>query len=318
MSTSRPFAFNTGPAISGTIQIGSLAIGTPTSGTTGSPKWWNGPDEDLGYVIAKSVSGNTQPTPIVGEYASVGFYRSTGLTESSFIDLAQKISTNQTFSTGNAAYLWLTGNGYWSSWVYVDPIQSDSIYNALSSSGKTTYTAATSGNWVLVSLTDYNNVVTNVSNVTRYGTTEAAFSGANGTSWSSGFALQNPYQTPVPINNYVIGFCMFPDRASSNNILYSGFATGTSVTYTKMANSVTSVADARRCYVRKTPYDITTGNTYFAVYAQSAAMRTKGATINPTYYKSAGGTTVTPTWLTWNANIAAPALQIIATPTLSW
>ena len=117
MPTSRPFAFNTGSTISGTTQIGSLAVGTPTSGTTGSPKWWNGPDEELGYVIAKSVSGNTQPTPIQGVFASVGFYRTTGLTESSFISLSQKISTNQTFATGNAAHLWLTGNGYWSSWV---------------------------------------------------------------------------------------------------------------------------------------------------------------------------------------------------------
>jgi hypothetical protein len=118
MPTSRPFAFNTGATIAGTTQIGSLAVGTPTSGTTGLPTWWNGPDEDLGYVIAKSVSGNTQPTPRIGVFASVGFYRSTGLTESSYINLAQKISTNQTFANGNAAYLWLSGNGYWSSWVY--------------------------------------------------------------------------------------------------------------------------------------------------------------------------------------------------------
>lgn len=120
MPTSRPFAFNTGSTIAGTTQIGSLAVGTPTSGTTGLPKWWNGPDEELGYVIAKSVSGNTQPTPIQGVFASVSFYRTTGLTESSFISLSQKISTNQTFANGNAAYLWLSGNGYWSSWVYTN------------------------------------------------------------------------------------------------------------------------------------------------------------------------------------------------------
>ena len=65
MATARPFAYNTGAGITGTDQVGSLAVGTPTYGfaSTGLP-WWNGPDEDLGYVIAASVPGNTQPTPV--------------------------------------------------------------------------------------------------------------------------------------------------------------------------------------------------------------------------------------------------------------
>ena len=58
MSTSRPFAYNTGAPISGTTQVGNLAVGEPTSGFTVNPQFWNGPDEDLGYVIAVPVSGN--------------------------------------------------------------------------------------------------------------------------------------------------------------------------------------------------------------------------------------------------------------------
>jgi hypothetical protein len=64
MTTSRPFAYNTGAQITGTIQVGDLSIGTPTSGFTNSPQYWNGPDEELGYVIARPVSGNTQPSPV--------------------------------------------------------------------------------------------------------------------------------------------------------------------------------------------------------------------------------------------------------------
>ena len=66
MATARPFAYNPPPnaVISGTIQVGDLAIGTPTSGFTSNPQFWNGPDEELGYVIAKPISGNTQPTPL--------------------------------------------------------------------------------------------------------------------------------------------------------------------------------------------------------------------------------------------------------------
>ena len=118
MSTSRPFTYNTGSTINGTIQIGNLAIGTPTAGfaSTGL-QWWNGPDEDLGYVIAQSVPEGNQPTPFTGITASVGFFRSTILSESSFIEISQRVSTNQTFATGDAATTWLNANGYWTSWV---------------------------------------------------------------------------------------------------------------------------------------------------------------------------------------------------------
>jgi hypothetical protein len=66
MATARPFAYNPPPnaVIEGTEQVGSLAIGVPTSGFTSNPQFWNGPDEELGYVIAKPISGNTQPTPL--------------------------------------------------------------------------------------------------------------------------------------------------------------------------------------------------------------------------------------------------------------
>ena len=63
MATTRPFSYNTGSPISGTIQVGNLSVGYPTTGFTGM-EWWNGPDEDLGYVIAQPVSGDTQPTPL--------------------------------------------------------------------------------------------------------------------------------------------------------------------------------------------------------------------------------------------------------------
>ena len=64
MPTARPFAYNPGSPIAGTEQVGSLAVGAPTTGFTNNPQFWNGPDEELGYVIAKPISGNTQPTPL--------------------------------------------------------------------------------------------------------------------------------------------------------------------------------------------------------------------------------------------------------------
>ena len=121
MATSRPFAYNTGSTITGTEQVGSIAIGTPTSGFTSTGlRWWNGPDEDLGYVIAHTVPSGTQPNP-VGVPAYIGFWRTPSKTDNNFISLSQYVSsftgTPQTFASASAAKTWLNSAGYWTSWV---------------------------------------------------------------------------------------------------------------------------------------------------------------------------------------------------------
>jgi len=114
MATSRPFAYNTGSSIPGTEQIGNLAIGTPTNGFSSTGlKWWEGPDEDLGYVIAHETPGG-QPGAD-GTTAYLGFFRSENLNDSSFISLAEVIS-GQSFTGGTQAKTWLNNNGYWTSY----------------------------------------------------------------------------------------------------------------------------------------------------------------------------------------------------------
>jgi len=116
MAISQHFAYNpSGQQISGTTQSGVFAIGTPFTGFTGSPQFWNGPDEELGYIIAQPVPAGNQPNP-VGIPAYLGFYRSSLLNESSFIELAETISGQQ-FTDGNQATSWLNTNGYWTSYV---------------------------------------------------------------------------------------------------------------------------------------------------------------------------------------------------------
>ena len=116
MSTNTPFAYNPGSNISGTQKIGNISFGTPDSGFQNSSlKWWNGPDEDLGYVITKP---DPEGLHIGGDesIAYLGFRRSDSKTEASFIELANNMF-NQNFTTGNAAKTWLNDNGYWTSWV---------------------------------------------------------------------------------------------------------------------------------------------------------------------------------------------------------
>lgn len=118
MTLARPFAYYTGTTIPGTEQVGNLSIGTPTSGFTDSPQYWNGPDEELGYVIVQTVSGDTQPTPFSSETASVGFFRTEGFSDQSFIDLTEAIA-DQTFATADDAKIWLGSNGYYTTY---DPL----------------------------------------------------------------------------------------------------------------------------------------------------------------------------------------------------
>jgi len=119
MATTRPFAYNTGSRITGTLQVGNLAIGVDNldySTNPGGVRWWMGPDEDLGYVIAKQVPSGNQPNKL-GKAAYVGFNRSDSLTDSSFLNLVNALSlTAHTFTSASNAKTWLNDNGYWTSW----------------------------------------------------------------------------------------------------------------------------------------------------------------------------------------------------------
>ena len=122
MSESRPFAYNTGSTISGTIQLGDLAIGVDPldyTGGIGGVRWWNGPDEDLGYIICRPNLNGNQPNPD-NDPAYIRFLRSKLKTEQSFVDLVNGVY-GQSFNSGNDCKVYLDSNGYWSSWVSITP-----------------------------------------------------------------------------------------------------------------------------------------------------------------------------------------------------
>jgi len=120
MARTRAFALNQGPTMSGYKQIGNIAISNVSqSGLTSSVKWWNGPDENLGYVICGDNLAANQPTP-EGGTASIQFWRSAASTTASYISLAQYISrlegSPQSFDFATQATTWLNSVGYWSSY----------------------------------------------------------------------------------------------------------------------------------------------------------------------------------------------------------
>jgi hypothetical protein len=114
------FAYNTGSLISGTTQVGDIAISQADveySANFGGLQWWGGPDETNGYVIAYPIPGCDRNTP-VGLQACLGFKRSTDLTNNSFIELVNSFVEGPPapFSSATDASEYLTNNGYWNSY----------------------------------------------------------------------------------------------------------------------------------------------------------------------------------------------------------
>jgi hypothetical protein len=127
MSTNRPYAFNTGTTINGTMQVGNIAIGIDAmdySTNPGGVKWWMGPDEDLGIVFGIYVPEYNHSTP-VGNIAGIQFWRSRGSANStvlSTINLIARKKGQSVFNNIDDARNWLTLSGYSASWVLVEPL----------------------------------------------------------------------------------------------------------------------------------------------------------------------------------------------------
>ena len=129
MSKAHLFSYNifSNGVITGCTQYGDMAVSlntTDTSGFTvgnmGNP--YHGPDEDLGYVIAKAspARGRTHKRGTELAPDAVSFIRSTSKTDVSFVDLVNK-NFNQSFSLDSSGAVtaknYLTTNEYWTNWV---------------------------------------------------------------------------------------------------------------------------------------------------------------------------------------------------------
>jgi hypothetical protein len=123
MSKSRPFSYNTGSQISGTEKYGNLSVGVTKQNYgegIGGVRWWNGPEEDSGYVIAYAREDLQQP----------GFRRTQTKTESAFLALTNSLpdrSGQTPFADGSSAKTWLNANGFWTSYESASIVTSNLI-----------------------------------------------------------------------------------------------------------------------------------------------------------------------------------------------
>ena len=119
----RPFAYNPSRVpIAGTTQFGDLAIGVDNQdyfARPGGVKWFAGPDEDLGYIIAVPYSAGNAPTADGENDGTLQFWRSASKTDEAFISIVNYVSRyflGPLISTVNEAIEWLGENEYWSSY----------------------------------------------------------------------------------------------------------------------------------------------------------------------------------------------------------
>jgi hypothetical protein len=178
MGTAHLFSYNlfSNGVITGCTQYGDMAVSLNTTDTPGftvsnmgNP--YHGPDEDLGYVIAKASSSGTRTHKRGSELApdAVGFIRSTAKTDASFVDLVNK-NFNQSFSLDSSGAIsaksYLTTNEYWASWT--STVISNLILNL--DAGNTASYPGTGNIWYDLSGSNTNGSLTN----------GPAFSSANG------------------------------------------------------------------------------------------------------------------------------------------
>ena len=90
---SRLFGYNSGAPVSGASQSGSLAISNDSRGG-GSVQWWNGPNEDLGYVIGyPDTTGLRKANGALIGGNAVGFMRTSAKTDAEFLSLANFLTS---------------------------------------------------------------------------------------------------------------------------------------------------------------------------------------------------------------------------------
>jgi len=104
----RPYAINTGSTISGTTQVGDIAIGEngtyDYSTRPGGVTWYMGPDENLGYLIVHPDYENNRPR----------FKRTSGFNDDLFLIKANEVASimgHESFTDVTDAVNWMNLSG---------------------------------------------------------------------------------------------------------------------------------------------------------------------------------------------------------------
>ena len=196
---------------------------------------------------------------------------------------------------------------------------SDPIYNLLSATGKTAYTAATVDNFFSVSQSDYYNIMTGLTATTTYLIpTDVFLTGSTLSQFAGGWSIIDGGQSGITSGNYVMGYAVRPGRASTSQSLrlISGGTINGTYTYLGSGNNTftsSSVQYTPVYFLRKSPTTPTSGaSTYIGIYTQDNLCYITSTSTRTTYYASALG----PGWI--SNTFAQMAFQVLVNNNKTW
>ena len=201
---SRLYGYNSGAPVSGASQSGNLAISNDSKGG-GSVQWYNGPNEDLGYVIGYPDTTGTRKVGGVTVGNAVGFMRTSSKTDAEFLSLANFL-TSQGFMTASVAANWLNTNGYYTSY------STDPTFTLVMNLDSTT--GVTGSTWTDISGGGHNATLNG-----GYGTTTFNSNQVVTLNGSSGYVLPSSFGTQLS-TGFTNNVWVYP-TTTSNGIIIS-------------------------------------------------------------------------------------------------
>lgn len=192
------------------------------------------------------------------------------------------------------------------------------LRSALSPTGRSAYDAATTGNFFAVSSTDYGNVATQLSSVSKYVMNDSQLAVTAGGGWTANFAQAHPASVAtIPSNTYVIGFVARGGSSTSGTVTpLIATAFPPTASYAAIANSPTTPNTAAlNYYIRKAPATATAATSYLGVvHSQTVALNTSSLTGLQGYYSPSGPPF--SSWTSWTSSFLY--YQVLGTPTVQW
>lgn len=177
------------------------------------------------------------------------------------------------------------------------------------------YNAASVGNWIKVTQTEYNNVVANIAGATKRGNTDREISLRDSiTSWANNWISFGTTENPsfqINSGEYVIAYISesWNQNTGNSQLGYTTSFNGSSITNIGNAAGPTS-GGVRDYYVRKAPTDAATETRYPVLYM----------TVSPNSVTGWSGFRSPDNGATWISvpNTQVSKIQIVVTSTKSW
>lgn len=191
----------------------------------------------------------------------------------------------------------------------------DLIRSQLSGTQLTAYDSASIGNWVKVTQTQYNNVVSNVTGATKKGNSDAQVNTrASLTGYTNNWIAFGTGSTPAfQINSGEYVIAMIAEAWNQSGGIYQlGYTTtltGSAITNIGNAASPT-LGGTRDYFVRKAPTDSAPETQYPVLFSN----------VTPNAVSSWSGFRSANSGSTWSVNVASATskIQIVTTATKSW